>query len=126
MKIRTPVDLGKLARVHSLGVLPLNSSTTSSYAFAPAVKGLRSDVRRHGPLQLIRTQHSGGSRNVLAILSFKNTDSYRFSTTVNAPLGRKGKEILNLFSPPNPTTGPSHSWPTPASGFIIVGKLLRK
>lgn len=53
-------------------------STTSSYPSPLAVKDLCRDVEWHGPRQLIHTQHSGGSKNALAILSFKNTDSYRF------------------------------------------------
>lgn len=48
-------------------------------------------------------------------------------TTVNAPLGRKGKKknLKSIFAS-NQTTGLNHSWPRAVSGFIIVGKMVRK
>lgn len=68
----------------------VHPSTMSSYPFPLAVKGLCRDVEWHGPQQLIHTQHSGGSKNALAILSFKNTDSHRFRHNCQCSSGEEG------------------------------------
>lgn len=77
----------------------VHPSTKSPYPFPQAVKGLCRDVDWHGPQQLIHTQQSGGSKNVLAILSFKNTDSHRFRHNCQCSSGEEGGKIFNLFSP---------------------------
>lgn len=75
------------------------STTMSSNPFPVAVTGLCRDAERPRPQQLIHTQHSEGSKNVSAILSFKNTDSHRFRHNCQCSSGEEGKKILNLFLP---------------------------
>lgn len=102
------------------------STTMSSHPFPLAVKGLCRDVERPRPQQLIHTQHSGGSKNVSAILGFKNTDSHRFRHNCQCSSGEEGKKNLKSIFASNQTTGLNHSRPRPVSGFIIVGKMVRK
>lgn len=50
------------------------------------------DAERPRAQQLIRTQHSGSSKNASAILSFKNTGSHRFRHNCQRSSREEGRE----------------------------------
>lgn len=107
---------------YTAGILFVNNSELPS---VPPGSYCR-DVKRPRPQHLIHMQHSGGSKNVLALLSFKNTDGHRFGRNCRCCSGEEGKKNVKSIFASNQTTGLNHRRPRPVSGFIIVGEMVRK